>query len=286
MKLVPTVVTRAIGRTVLKTKKNAPHIYFAGGIIGVAGSTVLACRATLKLEPALDEIKVDVGSVKSAKSQMNEQRYNRELAFAYLRGTKSIGVLYGPSLLLGAVSITALTSSHVQLSRRNATLTALYTGAVQAFDEYRARVREAIGEERENDIYLDAVKKTVDEDGEKKKISTTDKLPSQFARFFEKGTSANWKNDPEYNRYFLQGQQNYANDRLHAYGHVTLNDIYDWLGFERTSIGQLVGWVIGEGNHGYISFGLDDHLNVRSKDAVGWSCLLDFNVDGIIYDKI
>ncbi len=53
-------MTRSIGRTVLTAKKNSPHIFFVGGVVGVVGSAVLACRATLKLEEKLDEIKNDV----------------------------------------------------------------------------------------------------------------------------------------------------------------------------------------------------------------------------------
>ncbi len=67
MKIISENVTRSIGRKILKVKKNSPHIFFVGGVVGVVGSTVLACRATLKLEKTLDDIKKDFDVVEELK---------------------------------------------------------------------------------------------------------------------------------------------------------------------------------------------------------------------------
>jgi hypothetical protein len=55
-----------------------------------------------------------------------------------------------------------------------------------------------------------------------------------------------------------------------------LNDVYDMLGFKRTSNGQLVGWLKGDGNF------VDFSMAQVSLEAT----LLDFNVDGVIYEQI
>ena len=287
MKLhIPEGVTRAVATTALKAKKNSPHIFFAGGVIGVLGSTFLACRATLKLEENIDEIKVDLDKVRSSKSVVSNQEYSKSLASSYFQAAKKIGILYGPSVIIGGLSIAAITNSHIQLTKRNAALTAAYAGLSTAFEEYRGRVREELGEERERDLYLSAKEVTLDEEGKKIKAKVADGLPNEYARFFDRN-NANWKPSPDFNRWFLMSQQNYANDKLRVDGFVFLNDVYDWLGFDRTQIGQLVGWTIHshEGD-GYISFGLDDAFNVRKQNAVESTHLLDFNVEGIVYDKI
>ena len=75
---------------VLKAKKNSPHIFFVGGIAGVLTSTVLACKATLKLEDVLDEAKEDIGTVKALGEGSREQgttyidkEYHRDLGYVY-----------------------------------------------------------------------------------------------------------------------------------------------------------------------------------------------------------
>jgi Tfp pilus assembly major pilin PilA len=292
MRFVPIAVTRLAGKAVLQSKKNSPHIFFGAGVAGACVSTFLACRATLKLEPVLDEIKSDIDQVNRRPSvadnngiSYTDQEHRRDLAYAYLRGGRDLGKLYGPAFVVGAASIAALTGSHVQLSRRNAALTAAYAGIAQALEEYRARVRAEVGDEKESDIWLGIEEQTVtDEDGKKQKVKVAAN-PERHSRFFDQ-KCGNWKPDPDYNRFFLQSQQNFWNQRLNAYGYVFLNDVYESLGYERTSDGQLLGWTLDSGD-GYISFGLDDHLNVKNRDVLGWSQLLTFNIDTtVMYHKI
>lgn len=283
-----TRATRAFGSAVLSTRKNSPHIFFGVGIVGFVGTVVLASRATLKLEPTLDEITADIESVK-ANAGPSDQENGRNLFYAYSRAGVSLGKLYGPAVVVGVASIGFLTKSHVQLSKRNAALAASYAAVTQAFDEYRDRVRAELGDDKERDIYLGVEDVEIEEDGKKKKVKGIKGTPSIHARFFDQ-FNANWTKDPEQNRYFLQAQQNYWNHRLHAYGYVFLNEVYESLGMERSQIGQLVGWRItddGTGD-GYIDFGLyEETNNARFINNLEWSALLDFNVDrGVIYDKI
>lgn len=288
MKFVPKAVTRGVGKIVLSSKRNSPHIFFGTGLVGVCAGTVLACRATLKLEPVLDGIKGDIDLVKSSNSDdAANQNYGKDLTFAYIRGAKDLGKLYGPSVIVGGISIGLLTKSHIQLSKRNAVLTTLYTGAVQALEEYRERVRAEVGEEKESDLWLGVKEETiVGEDGKKEKVKVINGPPGQFDRFFDRNCG-NWKPDPDYNRFFLTSQQNYHNQKLQATGYVFLNDIYEALGFDKVPEGQLVGWSLDAPGDDWISFGLDDHLNVKNRDTLGWSQLLTFNVNPvIIYDKI
>jgi hypothetical protein len=113
--------------------------------------------------------------------------------------------------------------------------------------------------------------------------------PSQYARFFDELADC-WERNPEYNIAFLRCQQNYANDKLNARGHVFLNEVYDMLGVERTSAGNVVGWLRdGPNSDGYIDFGIWDANNAKAIDFVNGregAILLDFNVDGPILNMI
>lgn len=294
MKFIPNTVSRSVGRKVLQTKKNSPHIFFAAGLVGVVGSTVLACRATLKLDKMLDEIKNDIMNVKElgkdAKEERNreyEREYVRDLGYVYGKSLYKLIRLYGPSIAVGGASVAALTGSHVQLSRRNNALTLTLAGVMKAYDEYRLRVAEEIGEDRELEIYR-AIRdeKVEDENGKKQLVKVTDPNGwSSYAKIFDE-CSMHWQKNAEMNRMFIECQQRYANHVLQARGHVLLNDVYDTLGFERTSAGAVVGWVREGDGDGYIDFGLFEATSARFINGIEKSIILDFNVDGVVYDKI
>lgn len=94
-------------------------------------------------------------------------------------------------------------------------------------------------------------------------------------------TSPNWTTNAEMNRMFLRSHENFANHKLNACGFVFLNEIYHAIGVDRTSEGQIVGWLLGGDGDGYIDFGLDEIENPNEPVFQ-----LVFNVDGVIYDKI
>jgi hypothetical protein len=58
------------------------------------------------------------------------------------------------------------------------------------------------------------------------------------------------------------------------------------LGIERSRAGAVVGWVIGKEGDNYVDFGLFDCDSSRFVNGWERSILLDFNVDGVIWDKI
>ena len=114
---------------------------------------------------------------------------------------------------------------------------------------------------------------------DKEILTNTD--PSSYSRVFDE-TNVNWERQPEYCMLFLKTRENYFNDLLRSRGHVFLNDVYDGLGFKRTSAGQIVGWLVAGKGANYIDFGIRTHRIDHTTTAV----LLEFNIDGIIYDKI
>lgn len=273
----------------LVTKKNSPHLFFAAGLAGVVAGTILACRATLKLDDTLDEIQNDFQTVRGLhdgidrRPEYSDHEYHKDLGYVYTRSAVKLGKLYGPSVIVGTISIAALTGSHVQLARRNTALMITLSAVSKAFDEYRIRVQEEIGEEREREIRHAVTKQAVEIDGKKQLVKVADSDASPYAKSFD-SSNQHWEGNSEYNRIFIQCQQNYLNHQLNARGHVFLNEAYDHLGLERTPAGAVVGWVRNGDGDGYIDFGLFEsfnHLSIYDQNFI-----LDFNVDGVIYDKI
>lgn len=292
---IPAGIQRKFGRQLLKAQKHSPEILLVTGIVGMVGSTVLACRATLKIEDILDHTNKEAETAKNLDHEMySEMDRKRDLSVIYTRSAIDIARLYAPAIGLATLSICAIGGSHQIMSRRNAGLAAAYAAVEKGFEEYRKRVQGELGEEREEQIYYKSEEhKVKDEETGKKVVEhrVGPDSPSIYARFFDQ-TRSSWTNRPEYNMVFLRNQQNWANDKLHAQGHLFLNEVYDMLGIERTKAGSVVGWVIGKGKNAgdnYVDFGLFDGDRPAVRDFVNGhegAILLDFNVDGVIYDKI
>jgi hypothetical protein len=284
MKLVPAGLTQKFGRQILTIQKNSPNALFAAGIVGFVGTVVLASRATLKLGPVLDDIEREIEDVKY--DLEGEPGYHKDLAYVYTKSAVRIGRLYAPTVVVGATSVGLLTGSHVQLTRRNTALTAAYATVATAYDNYRDRVRGELGVDKELDLYQGVSLEKVTVDGKTQKALSVDPNKwSPYARFFDE-SSWQFQKNAELNRLFVRAQQSYLNDILHARGHVFLNEAYDALGLERSKEGAVVGWILDQNGDNFIDFGIYTKENARFVNGDERAVLLDFNVDGVIFDKI
>lgn len=286
-------------------RKHSPEILATVGVVGVVSSAVMACKATTKLSDIMEESKEQVEKIKevsvdpSYAEKYSQDDAKKDLTITYVQTGVKIAKLYGPSIMLGTLSISCLLASNNILRKRNAALSAAYMTVDKSFKEYRNRVSERFGEEVEKEIRYNIKAKevevtTVDENGNEVTTTETIKVAdpngySDYARFFDESCAA-WQRDPEYNLMFLKSQQQYANDLLKARGRLFLNEVYDMLGIERTKAGQVVGWVydtvdpIGDN---FVDFGIYDMDSERARAFVNGyetNILLDFNVDGNVWD--
>lgn len=300
-------LTNLTGRTGLKIKKCSPEILLVMGIGSGAVATVLACRATLKVEGVLNNHKETVDTIKDVRESVkqgdipekeySENDYNKDLAITYVKTGLEFVKIYGPAFSMGMISVGCLVGGHGIMRKRNVALMAAYKAVEESFGAYRKRVSDELGEEKDyiykNGLSTETVTEVeTDEEGKtkkvkKEKINLENADPSQYARFFDEGCKE-WTKTPEYNLMFLKSQQNYFNDLLKVRGNVFLNEVYDALGIPRTKAGCVVGWVRGEGDN-FIDFGIFDGDSEKKRDFVNGyerSILLDFNVDGVVYDLI
>ena len=288
-----------------QVQKHSPEILMGVGVVGVVTSTVMACKATMKLNDILEESKETRDKIKEVENNPKyEDKYSpedakKDLAINYVQTGMKVAKLYAPAVLLGGASLGCLLASNDILRKRNAALSAAYMTVDKSFKEYRNRVTERFGEEVEKEIRYgikaEQIETTVvDEDGNETTVTDTVKTMdpnsySDYARFFD-AASPYWQNDPEYNLMFLKAQQQYANDLLRAKGRLFLNDVYDMLGIEKTKAGQVVGWVYDRENpngDNFVDFGIYDMSKERVRAFVNGyetNILLDFNVDGNIWN--
>lgn len=304
---IQSAVTKSVGRGGLVLQKYSPEILLTVGITGAIVSTIMACRATLKVEAIVEETKDDLDQIKGAKKQgktvngesYSEEDYTKDLAIAYVQSGLKFTKLYGPSVGFGVLSVGCILSAHGIMTRRQVGLVAAYNLVSEGFASYRKRVTDELGEEVDRQyrqgVHEESVNGTeVDPEGKtvkvKKKVKTYDAATkSDYARFFDQ-LSPQWRKDASMNLYFLKAQQNFLNDKLKANGHVFLNEVYDALGIPRSKAGQVVGWVNNsKDGDSFIDFDIYNISNGPGRDFVNGynnAILLDFNVDGIIFDLI
>ena len=301
-------VTRSINRVGFQLKKHSPEILVVVGIVGAVTSAVMACKATTKANDILNDAKSQVDKVHKvledeaiSPEMYSEEDSKKDLAIIYAKTGLDFVKLYGPSVLLGAVSIASILASNNILRKRNIALAAAYTAVDTGFKEYRGRLIERFGKELDKELKYNIKSETVQETviDEKGNEETVDKVVevanpnvySDYARCFDDGCKG-WTKDPELNLVFLKQMQQYANDKLRAKGHLFLNEVYDMLGFPRSRAGQIVGWIYDEKNKvgdNFVDFGIYDATKQPNRDFVnGYERViwLDFNVDGPIWNLI
>ena len=311
-------ITRTLNKAAFKFKKHSPEILVVAGVVGVVGSTVMACKATTKINDILDDTKDQLDKIHEAGERLENgetlrlkdgeeytvEQNKKDLTIVYAQTALKFAKLYAPSVIIGGLSITAILTGHNITRKRNIALAAAYTAVDKSFKEYRGRVVERFGEALDKELKYGIKSKEVDEvvtneDGTesvvKKTVDVVDATNpmnvSEYARFFDDGCAGGTK-DPEYNLMFLRDQQRYANDLLKSKGHLFLNEVYDLLGIPRTKAGQIVGWIYDEkhpNGDNFVDFGIYDTNKTANRDFVNGyerTILLDFNVDGNIWDQM
>lgn len=304
-----TKASRLVSKASLQIKKHSPEILMVAGIVGTVASTVLACKATLKVKEVLDEKEKTINDIHTCLENENidytEEDSKKDLTIVYAQTGVKLAKLYAPAIVVGLASIGSIVAGNRILNRRNVALAAAYAVVDKGFKDYRKRVVERFGEQLDKELRYNIKAKeieevVVDEKGnqtiEKKTVNTIDGNPldniSEYARFFDEFNTDEHHKDPEYNLMYLRRQQDWANEVLKRRGHLFLNEVYDMLGIPRTKAGQVVGWIYDEKNpngDNYVDFGIYDINNERNRAFVNGyepNILLDFNVDGVIYDKI
>lgn len=305
-------ISGAFQKVGFQLKKHSPEIFVGVGIVGVVASAVMACKATTKVEAILDETKntLDIIHEGAKNGEINGVKYTEEdskkdVVSTYVKTGVAFAKLYGPSVVLGGLSIASIVASNCVMRRRYAGLAAAYATVDKSFKDYRGRVTDRFGADVEREIRYGIKAKeieetVVNEDGTetivKKTVSTIDPSIavdcSPYAKFFD-AASPYWDKDPEYNLMFLKAEQNYANDMLRAHGHLFLNDVYKRLGIPTTKAGQVVGWIYDKNNPDaeddcYVDFGIFTSDTQASRNFVNGTenvILLDFNVTGNIWDR-
>lgn len=290
-------LTRGFFKICNKIAVKKPDILVASGLVLLIGGTVLAIVETKKGAPAIEKCQVNMNEIQKLlddpAEDYNKKDATKDKLSCVAECAWTLAKVYAPVIGCDIVGVTLVLSGYGSVKKQKLILAAALKTVSDAYAGYRERIKEELGEDRERDIYLGLedgefkieepnengkmVKKTV-----KGKVS---KFPgySPFARLFDPINTNEFKNEPGYNKWFVQKQEQWATDYMRAHGHVYLNQCYEWLGFEHTDLGAVYGWKYDPNNPDKaVNFGLCDVWLDGIKDFVNGyerSVILNFHPD-------
>lgn len=308
-----------ISKVVTKTWKAAPTIAFVAGAVGSAASLYLMWRAAKKHDDTMAEAIDIIEEVHEMKEPddngvvISDKDYRKALVKAYIQAGFKLGKLYAPVAVTEAASLALMSLGYGKLNNRYINTLAACSIAESELARYRQKLIEAYGDDKDKEFRLGMKEHEVeipdlDKDGnpklDKNGVEKTKKVKekylenpelegySPYAVIFDKQHSKRFNDDDGnnmatswYNREFLIKTQDYFNMllRYRIYHIVFLNEVLEYLGYEPTKEGQVVGWRWDPNNpegDNRIIF-VPDELYDESYRAQ--SLILDFNVDGNVW---
>ena len=205
--------------------KNTPGILVGVGIVGMAGTTVLAVKATPKA----------ITLIEAKKRELDVE------SLTPIETVKTAWKCYIPAAVTGVMSTACLIGASSVSARRNAALATAYNLTRVALNDYKEAVVETIGEKKEQAVRDVVAKKKIERDP----VANTEVIVT------ERGTTLCY--DAVFGRYFrsdidtIKRAVNELNRRIVSSMYASLNEFYDEIGLPPIEIGDKLGWNIDDG---------------------------------------
>lgn len=203
---------------------NSPTLLTAVGVTGTISTAVLAARAGFKAQRLIIE----------------EQNWQdlQELGHPLDRKEKFeiVWKVYIPPVSTGLVTIVAIVMANRIGHRRAAAVAAAYTLSQEAFEQYREKIVEKLGEKQERTARDEIAQETVTrKPPESREVIITGNgdvlcMDAFSGRYFKNNVEA------------IRKAQNDINQQILGMGYASLSDFYSLIGLDSTTISEEVGW--------------------------------------------
>lgn len=297
------------GMTWLFAKKHAPEIMIGGGLVGFAvtiGETVVATNKTNDILEEREErealIKREVSDNPAYTPEMaeNDRKQLRKATRRKLCKT------WFPVVSTATASGAAILGGYRIINGRYVATAAAYKTLEDGFDRYRSNVVKEFGKDVDwrmaNGYSAEEMKAIQKERDEQKKSEGSkerrkgkpSRYHSEYRYRFDPYSSRHWQRYwiPQQMLDFVQYKTRQLNDKFQSDGYLFVNDVLEAFGMEKTSEGQVVGWIKRKGHTNIVSVGYDEApeeeirrvLGTKRNDDLYW--YLNMNPDGLIYTMI
>lgn len=249
-------ISTVLHKSGLYIKKYSPVALSCIASVGVVVTAVVAVKATPKAV-----VKIHADSRKNHDG--DPYAYTKKEAVA------SAWKCYIPAVAIGASTIACIMGANALNRRQQAALTSAYALVQNSYKEYKDKLKELYGEETHNAI-VDSI---MSEKCKDVSISTMGFLSNSSLDFGEgmEPEIVRTFYDSFSQRYFettiekvIQAEYHLNRNFMFA-GTIPLNDFYEFLGLEKTELGDAVGWSSVNGDIYWIDF---NHRRVTLEDGM------------------
>lgn len=199
---------------------NSPLILTAVGVTGTITTAVLAHRAGCRATNIIRD--------REMYEQNNYRFSNREVFDMTWRS-------YVPPVAVGALTIASIITATRIGTRRAAAMAAAYAISEKAFTEYKEKVVEKIGQNKEQGVRDSVAQDRINANPPSSNVVITD---GSKVLCFEAYTGRYFESTVE----DIKQAQNNLNYTVNNHGYASLSDFYDLVGLERTVLSDEVGW--------------------------------------------
>lgn len=241
--------------------KNSPHILTGLGCAGVISTAILTGKAAIKANYIIQE-------ERNYKSKPYGATTKDFISFTTPETIKLTWKVFIPAGVVGATSIACIIGANTVNTKRNAALAALYSLSETAFREYKGKVIEEIGKNKEMKIRDAIAQDTLAQNpiGERTIIVTGNGKVKCYDKLCDRYFESSYE--------FIRQKVNDLNYQLRNDMWLDLNDFYYAIGLPNSKLGEQVGFDIDKGQ---IEVEYSTQL-----DEYGVPCLV---IDATVYPK-
>lgn len=203
-------------------QKQSPNILTAIGVGGVVGTSYLVVRATFEAATIIRENEKE-GVIDDPKQRFKER-------------TKQVWRLYIPAGVSGVVTIGCIVGSSRISGRRASAAYAAYSLSELAFGDYKDKVVEQLGKNKEEAIRTELAQEKANENPTGQQ--TLFVVSGGQVLCCEGHTMRYFRSDME----TLRKAMNDVNHKIRNEPYVTLDEFYDLIGLAHTSYSGEMGW--------------------------------------------
>ena len=199
-------------------RNNSSSILTALGVTGTIGTAYLAGKASFRAAWLIHE-----------EERLTAQKVETKDA------VKFVWKLYIPTAISGTLTVASILGSSKLNSKRTAAITAAYSLSERAFNEYKEKIVETLGEKEEKKVRDEIAAKTI----ANQPTSGLVIVGGGDVLCYELWTGRYFMSNME----TLRTAQNVINEKLIAHMDATLSDFYYELGIPQTSSSGYTGWI-------------------------------------------